>query len=94
MTRLKPLREQEPSVADEVREILDEATPIKTDRDAVRERRRHFAFGLFFVSIFMIGLAAILPSEDRWLWGGASFIYLLVAAWCWDRERPAKSSKT
>ena len=94
MTRLKPLRDQELSVVDEVREILDEATPIRTEEDSVRERRRHFAFGLFFVSIFMIGLAVIFPSEDRWLWGGASFVYLLVAAWCWDRERPAKSRKT
>ena len=94
MTRLKPLREQRPSFADEIREILDDAAPIDPDKDAVREHRRHFALGLFFVSIFMVGLAAMFPSEDRWLWGGASFIYLVVAAWCWDRERPAKSSKT
>ena len=94
MTRLKRLHNQDPSISDEVREILDEATPIKTNGDAVRERRRHFAFGLFFVSIFMIGIAAVFPSEDRWLWGGASFIFLLVAAWCWDRERPAKSRET
>ncbi len=94
MTLLKPPPDHSPSVADEVRAILDEAAPIQSDGDTVRERRRHFALGLFFVSIFMIGLAAMFPSEHRWLWGGASFIFLLVAAWCWDRGRPAKSRKT
>ena len=79
-----------------VREILDSARPRESKKPEPIEpdlegnkapRRRHFALGLFLVAVFLVALAALLPTEDRVFWGGSSFLILFVAAWQWDKAR-------
>jgi hypothetical protein len=83
--------ERPPDSAEDItaaaRAILEEATPVQEDSVSPSHRRKHFAAGLFLVAIFITSLAALLPEDDRWLWGGAGFVFLVVAAWHWDRAR-------
>ena len=84
--------------ADEtVREILEEGlsqaesapaqTAVSPKQLLNYGRRRHFAFGLILVAIFLLLLAFALPREDVFLWGGYSALLMVIGAWQWDKAK-------
>ena len=92
----------EDQLKNRVTEILEEMGPdAVADEDnqpAVDDTKtkilegRWFALGLFLVSIFLVSLAGVLPSEDRWFWAACAAVIaacagalLIIAAWRWDR---------
>lgn len=80
-----------------VREMLEEgfsqaesapAQPAVSPKQLLKYgRRRHFAFGLILVAIFLLLLTFVLPREDLFLWGGYSALLMLVGAWQWDKAK-------
>lgn len=86
--------------------IVNEDPPLKAGDDPPPEaddskiESRWFALGLFLVSIFLVSLAGVLPTEDRSFWAACasviavcSGIVLILAAWRWDRSRTHRRRK-